>query len=77
MKLYLVYMSLKTDEELGTGEEQKQESVVLGIQCVIQQCAVFCVDVWNTSSSELWCNLKRDRKKKMWKSFTIAQFHKH
>jgi hypothetical protein len=55
MKFYLVYMSLKTEEELGTGEEQEQASVVLSIWCVIQQYAVYCVDLWNTrSSSELW-----------------------
>jgi hypothetical protein len=65
-------MSLKTDEELGTGEEQKQESVVLGIWYVIQQCAVFCVDIWTTRSSELWCNSKHDGKRKCGKA---SQLH--
>jgi hypothetical protein len=62
-------MSLKTEEELGTGENQEQESVVLGIRCVIQQCAVYCVYSWNTrSSSELWYNSKHDGKRKCGKA---------
>ena len=73
MKLYLVYMSRKTEEKLGTGEEQEQQSVVLGIRCVIQQCAVYCVDIWNTrSSSELWYNSKHDGKRKCGKA---SQLH--
>jgi len=48
-------MSLKTEAELGTGEEKEQEIVVLSIWCVIQQCAVWCVHIWNIRSrSELW-----------------------